>query len=50
MEIVGKHVQIDFEYKFEVVNLSNQKMPFRQRLEFLKPEKPKLKSVSGFGI
>lgn len=43
---VSEGVRIDWEYKFELVNPSRDKAPFRQRFEFEKLESPTLKSIS----
>jgi hypothetical protein len=42
----ANEVRIEFEYRFEIVNPSNHKTPFHQRLEFEKDEKAVLHSVS----
>jgi hypothetical protein len=42
----ANEVRIEFEYRFEVVNPSNHKASFNQRLEFEKHERAVLRSVS----
>ena len=43
---VPEGVRIDCEYKFDLVNPSSEKAPFKQRLEFEKHENATLKSIS----